>query len=83
MSKTNAAQLALLDLPVSEPQRARSAGGAGPRVDRNRRRLSAAQTARHCNALLAELERVSLRDQSGAERLAELYAAAERLHGPR
>lgn len=76
MSKTNAAQLALLDLPVAEQQRA-------PKVGRNRRHLSAAQTARHCNALLAELERVSLRDQSGAERLAELYAAAERLHGHR
>lgn len=78
MSKTNAAQLALLDLPVSEPQRTPQ-----PRVGRTRRRLSAAQTARHCNALLAELERVSLREQSGPERLAELYAAAERLHGPR
>ena len=76
MSKTNAAQLALLDLPVAAPQRA-------PKVDRSRRRLSAAQTARHCNALLAELERVSLRDKSGAERLAELYAAAERVHGHR
>lgn len=82
MSKTNAAQLALLDLPVSEPQRART-GSQSQRVDRTRRRLSAAQTARHCNALLAELERVSVRDQSGAERLAELYAAAERLHSPR
>ena len=78
MSKTNAAQLALLDLPASEPQRVRL-----PRVDRSRRRLSAAQTAKHCNALLAELERVALREQSGAERLAELYAAAERLHGHR
>ena len=84
MSKTNAAQLALLDLPASEPQRARQPMPTGStRVDRTRRRLSAAQTARHCNALLAELERVSLREQSGAERLAELYAAAERLHGSR
>jgi hypothetical protein len=75
MSKTNAAQLALLDLPATEPQRAR------PRADRRRRPLSASQTARHCNALLAELERVSLREQSSAARLAELYSAAERFHG--
>jgi hypothetical protein len=90
MSKTNAAQLALLDLPLPEAQgerrMARRAGtpSAGPRkVDRTRRRLSAEQTALHCNALLAELERVTLRDQSAVERLAELYAAAERLHGHR
>jgi hypothetical protein len=39
------------------------------------RRLSAAQTAKHRNALLAELERVALRDQPSVERLAELYSA--------
>jgi len=42
--------------------------------------MSTAMTAKHCNALLAELERVSLREQNSAERLAELYEAAERAH---
>jgi hypothetical protein len=45
--------------------------------------MSPASTARHCNALLAELERTSLAESARAERLAELYMAAERAHEAR
>jgi len=84
MSKTNAAQLALLDLPApAAPDGSIEGSGAvagQSKDDRGRRRMSTARTAKHCNALLAELERVSLREQNSAERLAELYEAAERAH---
>ncbi len=60
-------QLSLLDLPQPE---------AAPRAPR--RRADAAMTARCCNALLAELDRVTSADRSHAEHLLELFEAAER-----
>ncbi len=36
--------------------------------------------ARHCNALLAELDRIALDEDARAVRLAQLFAAVERAH---
>ena len=49
-----------------------------PRDDGVRRRAAAEMTARHCNALLAELDRVAREQERRARHLAELFHAAER-----
>jgi len=62
------AQIALLELPP-----------APPRAQPARRAMSASMTARHCNALLAELDRVA-EQRRRAQSLADLFEAAERAH---
>ena len=69
MTKPNRAQLPLLELPAAT---SRPAGRA-------RRTMSASMTARHCAALLAELDRVA-EQQRRAQSLADLFDAAERAH---
>lgn len=64
MHKTQTAQLALLELPVTEPS---------PR--RRRDRMSPEMTVKHCQELLAALDRAQ---QNQAERLANLFEAALR-----
>lgn len=46
-----------------------------------KKRRAATMTARHCNALLAELDRVAQLDR--AQHLANLFEAAERAHATR
>lgn len=67
MSKTTAAQLSFIEEPLAEPKAKRA----------ERRRMSPALTAQHCNALLAQLDRV-ISDQQRIESLAQLFEAAER-----
>jgi hypothetical protein len=67
---TPQAQLALIDLP---PSRKRPGVRARPP-------MSPAVTARHCNALLAELDRIALAERARATHLAELFQAVERAH---
>ena len=64
-------QLALFELPASPP---------GPKPAKKPRpaRMPPAQVARHCNALLAELDRVAQAHYRRADHLARLFEAAER-----
>ena len=68
MGKPNHTQLALLDLP--EPT-------TNHPMKRSGRRMSRADTVQHCNALLAELERVTTGGGRHAVELARLFTAAE------
>ncbi len=68
MAKTIEAQLPLLELPPGKPS------------VRRKKPLSAELTAKHCNALLAELDRVAAAQAARAHHLVELFAAAERAH---
>lgn len=61
-------QLNLIELPVAK------------RRDDAVRRRAATMTARHCNALLAELERIAGEQRGRAEHLTQLFEAAERVH---
>ena len=45
--------------------------------------MPAALIARHCNALLAELDRIALGEDARAVRLAQLFTAVERAHESR
>lgn len=65
-------------------------GSRSPRAAAHRRHcycptfgghMSAAMTAEHCNALLAQLERLAAHQQR-AESLVELFSAVERAHEP-
>jgi len=71
MGKPNHTQLALLDLPESTSTRSPSA------ARRSGRRLSRADTVQHCNALLAELDRVTTGGGRRAVELARIFTAAE------
>jgi DNA-binding transcriptional regulator YbjK len=68
MRTSSRAQLSLFELPVATRREPRPANRA--------ERL--AETARHCKALLAELERVVQAPRDRAEELAQLYEAALR-----
>ncbi|HTJ83912.1 MAG TPA: hypothetical protein VL400_19470 [Polyangiaceae bacterium] len=65
MRRSQPSQLPLLDLP------------AAPSAPRAPRRLSRAATVQHCNALLAELDRVAAGQAHRAVELARLFTAAE------
>ncbi len=64
-------QLALLETPPA----------VDPAREVERKRRAASMTARACNALLAELDRVAQLDR--AQHLANLFEAAERAHAAR
>jgi hypothetical protein len=68
MRTSSPSQLSLFELPTPTPRAPR-------RVSRAER---LAETARHCKALLAELDRVTQAPRDRAEALAELYEAALR-----
>lgn len=74
MRKTHEAQLALLELPPPSGKRPGS---------RARRPMSPASTVKHCNALLAELDRIARAESARATQLAELFTAVERAHESR
>jgi hypothetical protein len=53
---------------------------AAKRRDSAVQRRAATMTARHCNALLAELDRIATAPRDPAEHLTQLFEAAERVH---
>lgn len=69
MPKSTASQLSFIEEPLHS--HAPTSNRAG------RRRMSPEMTAQHCNALLAQLDRV-INDQHRIESLAQLFEAAER-----
>lgn len=71
MRTSTSAQLSLFELPAPTRREPR-------RADRAER---LAETARHCKALLAELDRVVQAPRDRAEELAQLYEAALRSSG--
>ena len=78
MPRPSTAQLPLLDIPPA-PRHDRREEDARARGER---RAASSHAARYCNALLAELDKIAVA-QAGdrpdaAERLAALFAAAER-----
>lgn len=70
MRKMNEGQLPLLELPPVAKRRR-----AHPRPP-----MPPALIAKHCNALLAELDRIAVDEEARATHLAQLYMAVERAH---